>query len=262
MSQSSSPRLDPGSIKIHRRGKGPTLVLLHCLGVDHGLWNIAAAGLDDSYTLVSYDFPGHGATPVPSGGYGVEDLSAQLAAVLTREGIERAHVAGISLGGLVAQHFAATQPRRVDKLVLIDTTPRYVEAAREMWVERAAQARAKGVPSLIEGLLKIWFTDAFAATNPPSVQYVRDRFDHCPAEGYALACEALRAAELRPLVPAITAPTLVICGDQEQPPFQQAARFLQDNIKGARLEYLSPAKHASVLEQPQAFQKLMRDFLA
>ena len=51
--------LDAASIRVHRKGSGPTLVLLHCLGVDHGLWDIAAAGLEDGFTLLSYDLPGH-----------------------------------------------------------------------------------------------------------------------------------------------------------------------------------------------------------
>ena len=100
--------LDPGGITLHRRGSGPALVLLHCLGVDHHLWDIAAAGLEPDFTLLSYDFPGHHETKLPQAGYGIAELSAQLAALLARAGIARAHVAGISLGGLVAQHIAAT----------------------------------------------------------------------------------------------------------------------------------------------------------
>lgn len=256
-----APGLDAATIRVHRKGSGPTLVLLHCLGVDHGLWDIAAAGLADGFTLLSYDFPGHGETRVPDSRYSIEDLSRQLTGVLAREGVTRAHVAGISLGGLVAQHFAASNPRLVDRLVLIDTTPRYVDEARQMWVERAHAARTKGVPSLIDGLLKIWFTDSFAAANPPAVRYVRDRFAKASGEGYALACEALGAADLRPLAAAIEAPTLVICGKDELPPFLDAAQWLQQNIKGARLEWLSPARHASVLEQPQAFTNHARAFL-
>jgi len=147
--------LDPDPIKPHRRGSGPVLVLLHCLGVDRHLWDIAGDGLERDFTLLSYDFPGHGETPLPSQSYGVEQLSDQLAAVLAREGVKRAHVAGISLGGLVAQHFAAHHPDMVDRLVLIDTTPRYVDDMRKMWVERAATARSEGVPALIDGLLQI-----------------------------------------------------------------------------------------------------------
>ena len=75
MTQTPAASLDAASIRVHRKGSGPTLVLLHCLGVDHGLWDIAAAGLEDGFTLLSYDFPGHGETRVPDRGYSIEDLS-------------------------------------------------------------------------------------------------------------------------------------------------------------------------------------------
>ena len=140
----SNAGLDPRNVSIHRKGSGAPLVLLHCLGVDHRLWDIAAAGLERDFTLVSYDFPGHGETALSPRGYGVEDLSAQLAALFEREGIARAHVGGISLGGLVAQHFAATYPERVDRLMLLDTTPRYTDEMRQMWVVRASGAHAGG----------------------------------------------------------------------------------------------------------------------
>jgi 3-oxoadipate enol-lactonase len=254
--------LDPAGLRLFREGSGPPLVLLHCLGVDHRLWDIAVAGFGTRFTLVSCDFPGHGESPLPSGPYGIEDLSAQLGKALTRAGIARATVAGISLGGLVAQHFAATAPERVEKLVLIDTTPRYTDEARQMWAERAAAARSKGVASLVDGLLRIWFTDAAIAADGPAVRYVRDTLKHCSGEGYALACEALAAAELRPLAPKIAAPTLVVCGDQDIPAFLDAARWLADVIRGARLAWLKPARHCSILEQPEAFRRDLGAFLS
>src|SRR5690348_2374266 len=119
MGDMATAGLDAGTIRPHRKGAGPALVLLHCLGVDHRLWDIAAAGLERELTLLSYDFPGHGETPLPRAGYGIADLSAQLGALLRREGVTRAHLAGISLGGLVAQHFAASEPDRIERLVLI-----------------------------------------------------------------------------------------------------------------------------------------------
>jgi 3-oxoadipate enol-lactonase len=252
---------DPRSIKVHRKGRGPALVLLHCLGVDHRLWDIAAAGLERDFTLVTYDFPGHGETPLPADGYGVEDLSVHLAAILSREGIERAHIGGISLGGLVAQCFAANYPERVERLVLMDTTPRYTDEMRAMWAVRAKQARERGVVSLLDSLLPIWFTPEFIAADPPAVRYVRDCFAGDSGEGYALACEALAAADLRALAPSIAAPTLIVCGDQEIPPFLDAARWLEANIRGARLALLSPARHASVLQQPEAFVRAASEFL-
>lgn len=254
--------LDARGVALHRTGNGPPLVLLHCLGVDHRLWPIAVGGMERERTLLAYDFPGHGTSTLPATPYGIADLSAQLTAILDRAGIARAAVAGISLGGLVAQHFAASFPARVDRLVLIDTTPRYTDELRKMWAVRAAQARQDGVKSLIPGLLEIWFTPSFVAHNPPAVRYVRDTLEKCSGEGYARACEALAAADLRPLAAKIIAPTLVVCGEQDIPSFLDAARWLNVNIAGSKLAWLVPARHASILEQPDAFRRTLRDFLA
>jgi len=110
-------------IVLHAAGWGTPLVLLHGLGTDHRFWDVAAP-LADVFRLVRYDLPGHGATPVPAEPYGIEDLSQQLADLFRAQGIGRAHVAGYSLGGLVALHFAAHFPALVDRLALLGTVPR------------------------------------------------------------------------------------------------------------------------------------------
>ncbi len=252
--------LDPSSIRVHRAGNGPPLMMLHCLGMTRHLWD-CLGGMADRYTLLSYDFPGHGETPLPAGPYTIGALSMQLAAVLRREGIAKAHIMGISLGGLVAQCFAATEPAMTDKLVLCDTTPRYTDDAREMWVARAAAARKDGPASLLPAIEKIWFTPDFVTANPPAVRLVRQTFHACSGEGYALACEVLGAADLRDLAPRIKAPTLVICGEDEGQAFKDAAVWLRDSIAGARLEMIPSAGHASVLEQPVRIEGLLRGFL-
>ena len=253
-------RLDPNSISLEQRGSGPPLVLLHCLGVDHHFWDFADE-LARDFTLISYDLPGHGRSSVPSGPYTIEDLSAQLGEVLARHNVARAHIAGISLGGLIAQQFAATNPASVDHLILIDTTPRYTDELRAMWAQRAAAARGAGVKTLVDGLLKIWFTPQSVADNTAAVRYVRAALEKSSGEGYALACEALAAADLRAAAAKIAAPTLVICGDDDIPSFLDAARWLEGNIKGAHLAWLAKARHASVIERPAEALAIMRKFL-
>ena len=248
-------------IKLHRSGRGPAVVLLHCLGVDHRIWDATAQALSQTHEVIRYDFPGHGDSPVPASGYSVEDLSAQLRDALAAAGIDRVSLAGISLGGLVAQHFAAANPERTERLILIDTTPRYSDMLRGMWAERAATARNKGVAVMTGPLLDIWFTPAYVAKDPPGVRYVRECFACASGEGYALACEALAAADLRPLAPRIAAPAMVVCGTEDIAEFIEAANWLHGQIAGARLAWLSPARHCSILEQPEAFIGLCRSFL-
>ena len=144
---------------------------------------------------------------------------------------------------------------------MIDTTPRYTDDMRAMWVKRAATARTEGVPALVDDLLKIWFSPAAVAANAPGVDYVRRTLNACNGEGYALACEALGAADLRELARRITAPTLVVCGDDDIPSFLEAARWLAYNVKGARLEWIAGTRHASVLEKPDEGAALIAGFL-
>ncbi len=247
-------------IKVHAMGSGPPLVLLHCLGVDHKFWDFAAP-LATDLSLLRYDLPGHGETPVPPRPYRIADLSEQLGDVLRARSIGRASVAGISLGGLIAQHFAANFHDIVEKLVLIDTTPRYTSELRAMWVKRAKAARTAGVTTMVPDLLKIWFSDTCLAHNPPGVRYVRNTLQNTSGAGYALACEALGAADLRADVPKIKAPTLVMCGEHDIPSFLESARWLASNINGAKLAWLPRARHASVIECPELAVKLLREFL-
>jgi len=253
-------RLDPTSVVLHSAGEGTPVLLLHCLGVDRHFWDFAA-GLASEFRFLSFDLPGHGQTPVPSAAYTIEDLADLCAETLRHEGVSRAHVAGISLGGLIAQRLAAAYPAMVDRLVLIDTTPRYTDELRSMWAVRAKGAREDGVSSLIEGLLPIWFTPEAIVGNVAAVRYVRDTLVRCSGEGYALACEALAAADLRDDAKRIGAPTLVVCGEEDIPSFLDAARWLAANIPGAKSAWLARARHASVLERPQEALTLLRAFL-
>lgn len=246
-------------IIVSAEGRGPPLLLLHCLGVDHHFWDFARP-LADHFTLYRYDLPGHGIAPVPSP-YTVADLSRQLADLIAKHGLGKIHLAGISLGGLVAQHFAATHPDLLDRLILIDTTPRYNDHMRSMWAQRAATARHDGPAALVDELVKIWFSAPAIERNDPAVQYVRRTIGACDKEGYALGCEALGGADLEDLLPAIKASTLVICGDDDIPSFLDAARLLKSRIRGASLSWISQTRHASVLERPDIAIPLMREFL-
>jgi 3-oxoadipate enol-lactonase len=114
---------------------------------------------------------------------------------------------------------------------------------------------------MVDGLLRIWFSDAALACNHAGVRYVRETLMRASGEGYALACEALGAADLRALAPKIAAPTLVLCGDDDIPSFLDAARWLAATIPHAEPAWLEGARHASVIEQPEEAGRVMRAFL-
>jgi 3-oxoadipate enol-lactonase len=236
------------------------LVLLHPLGVDHHFWDFASV-FEDEFTLCLYDLPGHGATIAPREPYSIADLSTHLADVLEENRITQAHIAGISLGGLIALDFAANFPQQVAKLILIATTARQTDEMRAIWIDQSATAYSAGVKVLVPDLLKMWFSAPFLDRNSPAVEYIRAALSHCSGKGYALACDALAKAELRQDVDRIEAPTLVMCGKDDLPCFLDGAQWLADHISNAKLAWVADARHAAVLEQPGVALALMRDFL-
>lgn len=252
--------LDPADVTVHRRGKGAPLVLIHCLGMDWHFWDVLEP-LADRFELIAYSLPGHHDTPLPAGQYGQVELTEQLRALLRREGIGRAHLAGISMGGSMAQHFAGTYPEMVDRLILCDCTPRYTDEARANWPVRADAARRNGVASLIPTLEKVFFTAASLAEDGPNVRYVKETWAACSNEGYALACEMLAMVDAREEARRIAAPTLIMLGSNEGQPFKDAAQWMLANIAGATLVEVPDAGHASVRERPEFAIERFRGFL-
>jgi 3-oxoadipate enol-lactonase len=249
-----------GQLTLHRRGTGKPLVLLHCLGQSWRFWDVLDP-LTDRNELVAYSFPGHHDTPLPGHQYGVPELTEQLRDVALREGLTKFHLMGISLGGSVAQHFAGTYPAMVDKLVLADCTPRYDDEARANWRLRAAAARRDGVPSLIPFLMQVFFTKESLDQDGPNVRHVRETFEGCDGEGYALACETLAMLDAREQTKQITAPTMILYGSDERQSFKDAAQWMHETIKGSQVLEVPLAGHASVRERPEFVVRHLREFL-
>ena len=116
--------------------------------------------------------------------------------------------AGISLGGLIVQRLAAAYPAMVDRLILIDATPRYTDDLRTMWAVRAKAARENGVSALIDGLLPIWFTPRAIAEETAAVRYVRDTLvRECPTLViFGAGDRLISPAEGRRLADAVSGP--------------------------------------------------------
>ncbi len=252
--------LDPATLELHRRGKGTPLVLIHCLGQSWRFWDVLEP-LTDSFELIAYNLPGHGDTPLPGHQYGVPELTEQLKAAAERAGLTKFHLMGISLGGSIAQHFAGTYPAMVDKLILADCTPRYIEEARANWPLRAKAARENGVASLIPMLMKIFFTQESLDADTTDVQHVRRVFEECSGEAYGLACEALATVDAREEAKRIAAPTLILLGSNEGPAFKDAAVWMNEAIAGSMVVEVPGAGHASVRERPAFAVDQLRRFL-
>jgi 3-oxoadipate enol-lactonase len=251
------------AIAVHHRVDGPddapVLVLSHSLGTRLELFERQAAALSRRFRVVRYDLRGHGRSTVPPGPYEMADLGADLIALLDRIGAGRAHLCGVSLGGMASLWTAAHHPGRVASLVLCCTSAQL--GPPSLWRDRAAGARAGGVEAIADAIVARWFTPAYVERHPDRVAAMRAALVATPAAGYSECCGAIERMDLRPELAAVKAPTLAIAAaeDPATPP-EHLARIAH-GIAGARLVVIDGASHLAIVEKADEITALVAEHL-
>lgn len=246
-----------GILQYYRRaGKGPPMVLIHALGLDHRLWDEQVDQLASAFDVIAYDVRGHGQTDAPAGPYRVADFADDLAGLLDSLGIERAHLVGISMGGMIAQQFALSYPGRIRSLVLADTTSEYNQDARRQFGERARVVEERGMMPLAAPTTERWFTPEFRAQNPRAVDRIMDIFVACPPHGYAAACRAISRIDFTERLVNIHVPTLVLVGAHDTSTTPEMALKIHEYIPGSRYLQIADAAHLTNVARPEEFSKL------
>lgn len=234
------------------------LLLSNSLGTDAEMWAPQLDAFRGRFNVLCYDSRGHGASGAPSGPYSIERLGRDVLSLLDALGIERTHFCGLSMGGMVGQWLGANAPDRIDHLVLANTAA-YLGPA-SAWKERMELVLARGMGSVVEAVLGRWFTPAFRERSPEQVAAARAMLLATPPAGYAGCCAALGELDLRASSRGIAAPTLLVAGsfDPATPP--ELMSELARDISGSKLVQLDAA-HLSNIEQPEAFNRAVLEFL-
>ena len=226
----------------------PVVVLSNSLGATRGMWDPQVPALAERYRVVTYDTRGHGESPAPPGPYTLDDLTDDVVALLDEVGAARAHVVGLSVGGMTALRLAARDPERVDRLAVLCSS---AKPDPQPFLDRAAAVRSGGTAPLAPTVASRWLTPAFAAEHPELVARLEGMIAGSDDAGYAACCEVVAAVDLREDLSRITAPTLVVSGaeDPALPPEHQQA--IAEGIAGAELLTVSPGAHLANLERTQ-----------
>jgi 3-oxoadipate enol-lactonase len=238
--------------------QAPVVVLSNSLGTDRTLWDPQIEALTAQFRVLRYDTRGHGASEAPPGDYTVERLGRDVVSLLDAEGVARASVCGVSIGGLTALWLGIHVPDRIDRLVLANTAARI--GSRELWDERTRLVRTEGLAALADATMARWFTAAFREAAPATIEGIRSTFLRVSPAGYLGCCAALRDADLRDSADQVQAPTLVVAGRHDVATPPEAGAWLAATIPGARLVELDAA-HLSNLECAAAFTAAVLDFL-
>lgn len=226
----------------------PAVVLSNSLGATRAMWDAQVPELARHFRVVRYDTRGHGASPVRPGPASIDDLVDDLVALLDTLGIDRAHVVGLSLGGMTAMRLAAREPHRVDRLVALCTSALLPPASA--WHDRADLVRSRGTRAVADAVVERWYTGAFRASEPRRVADAVAMVSATPAEGYAACCEAIAGMDLVADLPRIKAPTLAIAGADDPATPPDHLERIAEGVSDGRLLVVPRAAHLANDEQP------------
>jgi pimeloyl-ACP methyl ester carboxylesterase len=243
------------------RGSGAPVLLVQGLGYPRWGWGPVVDGLAARLQVCSFDNRGIGDTDIPEGPYTVPQLAADAVAVLDAAGFDRTHVVGASLGGMVAQELALSYPERVDRLVLVCTTPG-VRGVPMPQPTLLLMAEAPALPPDVA--LRRFVENALSPDAPVELvdEITRRRLESPPDPvGWAAQAAAATVFDSLDRLGGIEARTLVVHGAADNVVDPANASLLGEAIAGARLELLDGCGHLLMWEQPERFVQLVAGFL-
>lgn len=236
----------------------PPVILINSIGSTREMWTRQMDAFRAAFRVIRYDARGHGTSSVPRGPYTVDQLGGDALAILDHAGVSAAHVCGISLGGITAQWLGLNAPGRVRGLVLANTAARI--GTVESWTERIGVVHQKGMSAVADLAMERWFTPSFRERDPETVRAFRTMVQNCPPDGYLGCCAALRDADLRDQVSAITKPTLLIASSADTATPVEGLEFLRERVNMSQMVTLDSA-HLSNVECSEEFTGAILEFL-
>ena len=250
------------------QGSGPVLILLHGWCMSSAVWRFQFETLSAAYRIIAPDLRGHGRTSASGDDYGFELLGADIIALLRHLDIQDALLAGWSLGGQVAMQAAGHLGARLSGLVLISSTPRFTAAEDFPWGLSPLEAQGmtaklrRNAVRALEGFMSRMFAPG-ELDDPAVASSVREVIDGVllPVADVALQnLHALVEADMRPLLPAINLPTLIINGDRDVICLPGASDYLARQIPFGEHVVMPGCGHAPFLTRSREFADCLIHF--
>lgn len=250
------------NFKIEGVAGAPWLTFANSLVTSLEMWDEQARALKDRYRILRYDMRGHGRTDAPRAPYTISGLAADLLGLWGALGVDRSHLIGLSLGGMIGIHLAARHPKKFRSLVASDCRADANEAYQNVFVERIKTTREKGMAGMVEPTLARFFTKEFIAANPKAVAQMSEMIRGTSAEGHIGCCEALRGLAEGASLPKISVPALYVGGEHDLGGPPDLMRAMAAATPGGRYIMIDGAGHISNIEAPDRYLAAIEPHLA
>lgn len=241
-------------------GSGPVATLVHGVGANLESWDEVTLCMRQRFRIVRMDLAGHGRSGPIHGERSLQDFADDVCRVWDHLGLTTTHLAGFSLGGLIAQSLALSDFYRVDRLVILSAVAGRTVEEREKVVGRLALLRKGGIAAVTAAAEERWFTSEFRARHPERVaQRMRELLANDPV-CYAAAYTVFATSDLGDQVRKIRRPTLVATGEHDVGSNVRMARMMHAAIAGSELHILPGLRHSVLVEAPQQVADMLMRF--
>jgi 3-oxoadipate enol-lactonase len=236
-------------------GDGTPIIFLHGVGSDKSVWHPQLGHFGKSRRAIAFDYPGYGDSDPAPEGTTRDDYAEAIHSAMHALGISQAHICGLSLGGVVAIALCDAVPNHCASLILADTFA--VHPDGEAIYQRGV-AGSSDLPAMAEARVDVLIAPPADPAIRSEVVETMARID--PA-AYRIGAKAVWLADQRDRAAAIRVPTLVVCGTEDIPTPPALSNELHAMIAGSQLAMIPNAGHLTNLEQPDAFNRLIEEFI-
>lgn len=243
--------------EVHGKEGAPWLVLSHSLACSVRMWDPQLEAFKDRYRMLAYDMRGHGQTSAPGGAYTLDMLADDVLGLVKSLKIEKAFYCGLSIGGMIGQTIAIRGAGPFQRMVFADTTHAQPPEALKQWEERIRIAESKGMGALVDGTMERWFTPAFRSS--PGASKIAALIAATPVAGYVGCGRAIMGLGTTAKLKDIKVPVLALTGNEDAA--APGTRYIGENVPGAKFVGIPQAAHIANVEQPEAFNRALREFL-
>lgn len=242
-------------------GNGAPLLLIMGLGWTSHAWHRSRSILTEKYRTIALDNRGVGQSEAPAGPYSIVQMASDAAAVLNAARVNTAHIFGVSMGGMIAQEFALQYPNKVRSLILGCTAGGGPQAVRaEAAALQVLMTRGQDPDAFAKAMIPFIYDPGTLPGRIEEDTALRRKW-YPPGEAYFAQLQAITAWEAYSRLAYISAPTLVIHGENDRLVPPENARLIAGRIPGAKLIIIPGASHIFTTDQPDLAHAAILDFL-
>ena len=242
-------------------GSGPAIIFIHGIGARKSAWDKVILHLENNFTCISYDLRGHGDSPKGELPYSLDTLVEDLEALRLILNLQKIHLVGHSLGGMIGPRYAKSYPNNVLSISLLSTAAFRTKEDQSKVIAIVDNMNQKGIEPILSTLTNRWFIDQFIKDNNDAVEFRLQQVIDTNPEVFLEVFRIYAETEMSPWLNEINQPCFVLTGENDGGCNPRLNKLMADSLPNSELCILDKFKHSILIEAPEIVGSRLKNFL-